>query len=169
MINRELTLDMGDIIDSVASDIQSGASVTLTGYGTSMKPLIAQGVDKIVLKKRPCDKKIKVGEIYLYRRLNGKYAIHRVYKRNKASVCMVGDSQLMLEDGIPNGNLIAKVVQIIKPDRIIQTEKTSFLLYYTVRMRYRQYCHRYKWLGDIHKIFRKVKRKIKNLIEKVKQ
>lgn len=169
MNSREITLDMGDIIDSVVSDVESGASVTLTGYGTSMKPLILEGVDKIVLKKISRDKKIRVGEIYLYRRLNGKYAIHRVYKCNKDYVCMLGDSQLMLEDGIPKENLIAKVVQIIKPDRIIQTEKTSFLLYYTVRMRYRQYCHRYKWLGDIHKIFKKIKRKFKNLIEKVKK
>lgn len=115
-MNKEILVDMNALIDSVLSQIRQGSKVTITGYGTSMEPFIANGQDKIVLDKIPENKKICIGEIYLYLRSNGKYAIHRIYEVNDKTVCAVGDSQLMIERNIPKENLVAIVTRVIKKD-----------------------------------------------------
>lgn len=115
-MNNEILVDMIELIDSVISQIRQGAKVTITGCGNSMEPFIENGNDKIVLDKIPENKKICIGEIYLYQRFNGKYAIHRIYEVNDRTVSAVGDSQLFVERNIPKDNLVAIVTQVIKKD-----------------------------------------------------
>ena len=73
MINREIMVEMDEVICSVISEINNGGTVTMVGSGTSMKPFIESEKDKIVLSQIPDNKKIRIGEIYLYRRSNGRY------------------------------------------------------------------------------------------------
>ncbi len=159
MINRELIVNMDEVIDSVMSKIENGGSVTMVGGGTSMAPFIEPKTDKIVLSKIPVGKKIRVGEIYLYRRSNGRYAIHRVYSVNRNTLSMCGDSQITLER-IKKDDLIAIVTQVIKPDKTINCLNFGSLLIHGVRMRYRQFKYKHKSIQKIHRIFRKIKRRL---------
>ncbi|MEE1012151.1 MAG: S24/S26 family peptidase [Acutalibacteraceae bacterium] len=159
MINREIMVEMDEVICSVISEINNGGTVTMVGSGTSMKPFIESEKDKIVLSKIPDNKKIRIGEIYLYRRSNGRYAIHRVYSVKGNTVSMCGDSQITIET-IDKNDLLAIVTQVIKPDQTINSLKFSSLLLHRFRMRYRQLKYKYKSIQKIHRIFRKIKRKL---------
>ena len=159
MINREIIVEMNDVIDSLISQVNSGKTVTMVGNGTSMSPFIEQGKDKIVLTQIPRNKKTRAGEIYLYRRSNGRYAIHRVYSVKGNTVSMCGDSQITIEK-IDKSDLIAIVTQIIKPYKTINCMNYGSLLIHRLRMRYRQLKYRHKAIQKIHRIFKKIKRKL---------
>lgn len=159
MINREMMVEMDDLIDSVISEIKNGGTVTMVGGGTSMKPFIESEKDKIVLSQIRDNKKIRVGEIYLYRRSNGRYAVHRVYSLKGNTVLMCGDSQITIEK-IDKNDLIAIVTQVIKPPKTINCLKFSCLLFSRFGMRYRQLKYRYKAIQKIHRVFKKIKRKL---------
>ena len=55
MINREIMVEMDEVIDSVISEINNGGTVTMVGGGKSMAPFIESGTDKIVLSKIPTE------------------------------------------------------------------------------------------------------------------
>ena len=159
MINREIMVEMDEVIDSVISEINNGGTVTMVGSGTSMKPFIESEKDKIVLSQIPDNKKIRIGEIYLYRRSNGRYAVHRVYSVKGNTVSMCGDSQITIEK-IDKNDLIAIVTQVIKPDKTTDCMKFGSLVFHRFGMRYRQLKYKYKAIQKIHRIFRKIKRKL---------
>ncbi len=159
MINQEIMVEMNEVIDSVIAEINNGGTVTMVGSGTSMAPFIESEKDKILLSKLPDNKKIRVGEIYLYRRSNGRYAIHRVYSVNGNTLSMCGDSQITLEK-IDKNDLLAIVTQVIKPHKTINCLNSGSLLIHRFRMRYRQLKYRHKTIQKIHRIFRKIKRKL---------
>lgn len=137
MTEQSIYLEMDDILGSVVKRISEGCSVTISGCGDSMEPFIQNGKDSIVLERIPDEKKVRLGEIYLYRRQNGRYAIHRVYKKNKRNVAMLGDSQLFIEKDVPKENLIAIVTKVIKKHKTVDCIATSNVLKYAVKMKLR--------------------------------
>lgn len=115
-MNKEIIIELNAIIDDVISQLEQGTEVLITGCGNSMKPFIENGEDKVVLEKIPNGKEIREGEIYLYKRSNGKYAIHRIFEVYEDSVSAVGDAQYWVETDIPKSNLVAIVTRVIKKD-----------------------------------------------------
>ncbi len=108
-------LEMEMLIDSVLDRIDAGAEVTLAGCGTSMFPFIDETTDRIVLS-HPEHVPLRVGQIYLYRRANGRYSIHRLYRMEGETFAMLGDNQYFIERGIRRCDLLAVVTAVIKPD-----------------------------------------------------
>ena len=107
MIKKEIVINMDELINDVKEKINSNQNVLLKGDGESMYPFITNK-DTLVLVRPP--KKVKIGEIYLYKRQIGGYAIHRVYTVKKDYVLMLGDAQLFIER--------------VDKDSLIATEKT---------------------------------------------
>ena len=73
--------------------------------GNSMSPFLIHGRDTVYLSRltRP----IKRGDVLLYRRTNGAYILHRVWKVENNTLTMVGDAQTEKEPGIRPEQVIA--------------------------------------------------------------
>lgn len=73
--------------------------------GNSMSPFLIGGRDTVYLSRltRP----VRRGDAVLYRRRNGAYIFHRVYKVTPEGCTMVGDAQTELEPGIQPDQIIA--------------------------------------------------------------
>ena len=76
MTEKEIVIDMRELIYDISQKVNNGQEVVIKGQGESMLPFIT---DKDILTLTKPHKKIRIGEIYLYRRFDGRYAIHRVY------------------------------------------------------------------------------------------
>lgn len=78
--------------------------------GSSMNPFLAHGRDTVYLSRltRP----VRRGDMLLYRRENGNYVLHRVYKAGPESLTMIGDAQTALEPGIRREQVIAIVTRV---------------------------------------------------------
>ena len=78
--------------------------------GNSMSPFLIHGRDTVYLSRltRP----VRRGDMLLYRRENGNYVLHRVFKAGPESLTMIGDAQTILEPGIRREQVIAIVTRV---------------------------------------------------------
>lgn len=78
--------------------------------GTSMQPLL-KTLDSVEIEKF---NELKVGDIVLFRRLNGSFVLHRIIKMHDDLYDIVGDHQTKIEKDIKKEQIIAKVISYSK-------------------------------------------------------
>ncbi len=123
-LNNSVEYQLSDLIDVIDEVLESGGEFRLSPKGTSMRPLIRQGVDSVVLCRNKEDG-AKVKDIAFYRRDSGAYVLHRVMKKEKdGTFVMCGDNQTDLEKGIRRDQIIGYVSKIYRGEREISI--TSF-------------------------------------------
>lgn len=111
----------------LASDlISSGGEFRLFHKGTSMLPLLRQGIDSVVLVA-PTD--IKKNDILLYKRANGQFVMHRAIKIKKDEFIMCGDNQYEHEHGIKQENVLAKVKGVYRGDTYFEGDNKHYKKY----------------------------------------
>lgn len=133
---------------SFEEEINKNGYLVYKNVGTSMKPLIKQNRDLIVVKKptRP----IKKYDIILYKRPNGNYVLHRVLKVKNNEFVLCGDNQNQKEHGITNDNVLGVLTSLERAGKIIKINKGKNKIYahlvtdfYPIRflfLRIRNYC-----------------------------
>lgn len=122
---NNLALSMEEIWQIASDIISSGGEFRLFHKGTSMLPLLRQGIDSVLLV---APTEIKKNDILLYKRANGQFVMHRAIKIKKDEYIMCGDNQRWLERGIKKENILAKVKGIYRGD-----------VYFEDNKRYRRY------------------------------
>ena len=87
---------------------EEGSVLPLVVTGSSMVPFLVGKRDSVYLSR--FSGKAKKGDILLYKRDNGNYILHRVYKIEGKNLVMLGDSQQEPEFGIRPEQVIAIAV-----------------------------------------------------------
>lgn len=123
---NNLELSMKEIWQLAETVISSGGEFRLFHKGTSMMPLLRQGIDSVVLVS-PND--IKKNDILLYKRASGQFVMHRAIKIKKGEYIMCGDNQYEHERGIKKENILAKVKGIYRGDEYIETDNAEYVKY----------------------------------------
>ena len=143
--NKEIQLEQ--LIPLIRESLASGQNVRFSPRGTSMLPMLRQGVDAVVLS--PLPKVLRKYDLPLYRRDSGQYVLHRVVRVGETYTC-VGDNQFSLETGLRHEQMIAVVTAFTRGNREISANSFWYLLYcrfwhYTRPIRY--FVHRgFGWL-----------------------
>ena len=110
--------------------LAAGKRVSITPTGSSMLPTLRGGRDTVVLEA-PGEKKLRRGDIILYRRLDGTYVLHRIVgvsgPRQRYTLC--GDNQIALERGIDREQVLAVVRSIRRGSRVIHCDSRLYHLY----------------------------------------
>lgn len=123
---NDLSLD--ELVPLLTEVIEGGGEFRLYPHGTSMLPLLRQGLDSVALAS-PTEKR-KRGEIVLYRRESGQYVLHRMVKIKKdGSLIFSGDHHKELEFGITPAQILARVVAIYREERRINCDGFGMRLY----------------------------------------
>lgn len=134
---QTVSLSMRELMPLVIEQLESGQNVTLTVKGVSMQPFLMDGKDAIVMTKIG-DRKPIVGDLYMFRRPDGSYAMHRVYSVNpNGSLDFVGDNQFLLER-VEQSALVAYVKEVVRGGKTINCEKGYWRRKMTRRMLFRQ-------------------------------
>ena len=133
--------------------IESGGEFTFFPHGSSMLPLIREGVDKVVLVK-PRD--IKLGDVVFYQRDNGQFVLHRIVKIKNGDYIMCGDNQCTLEYGITDNHILAKMKAFVRDGKTIDETNKKYRRYIKGLSRRRLKKRIRGFLGRIkRKIFKK--------------
>ena len=110
----------------IREELAAGRTVRFSPRGTSMLPMLRQGVDRVVLS--PISGKLKKYDLPLYQRRDGSYVLHRIVKAGQTYTC-IGDNQFAQEPGLTHGQMIAVVTAFSRGDREYSVTAPGYRLY----------------------------------------
>lgn len=114
--------------DSVIREVLDlGGEFRMYPHGTSMRPLLRQGIDSVVLEKMK--RAPKKNDILFYQRQDGSYILHRVWEVTDTGLTIVGDNQRMLEYGVTEEQIIGCVTRIYRGEREINCDGLWYRIY----------------------------------------
>ena len=148
-----LNISLKEIWPVMREVIESDGQFTFCPHGTSMMPLIREGVDKVVLVKAS---NLKCNDVVFYQRDNGQFVLHRIVKMKNGEYIMCGDNQFMLEYGIFNKHILAKMKAFVRDGETVDESNPKYRKYMK-RLPMRRFKKRVRnFLGRIkRKIFKK--------------
>lgn len=95
-------------------------AVTTTLYGDSMRPLIRREKDEVTIQ--PLCRKLKRGDIVLFRSGYGRYVVHRVWKLREQQIQTLGDNCWEPDPWIPYDQVLGLAVCMKRNKRVIQLD-----------------------------------------------
>lgn len=107
--------------------LASGGEFRLYPHGTSMLPLLRQGIDSVAL--RSLDRLPQKFDILFYQRNDGSYILHRVKEVTDKGLVLWGDNHTMLEYGITEENIIGYAARIFRGDKELDYQSPGYRLY----------------------------------------
>jgi len=127
---QELKLEtvdtMEEILPLLTELLSLGKSVRIYPRGTSMLPMLRQGIDSVVLS--PVTDAPKKYDIPLYRRDNGKCVLHRIVEAGETYVCM-GDNQFAPEREVRPDQLLGMVTAFYRGEKYRSLRGPGYRLY----------------------------------------
>lgn len=147
---KEVRLE--DVLPLIREQLDAGKPVCICPKGTSMLPMLRQGIDSVVLS--PLPKKLKKYDLPLYRRDNGAFVLHRVVKAGETYTC-VGDNQFHLEKGLRHDQMIAVVTGFYRAERYCPVAAPTHQLY----------CRFWHYTRFFRRCWRWFKRQVKRILK----
>ncbi len=95
--------------------------------GSSMRPLLHHLRDGVILVP---PERIRSGDIVLFDRKNGRYALHRVIGMGKSGFTMAGDNQWHMERNLPYDQIAGVVSAVCRAGREIPVENFFLKIYF---------------------------------------
>ena len=148
--NQDVTLEA--LMPLIRERLAAGQSVQFSPRGSSMLPMLRQGIDTVTLS--PLPEKLKKFDIPLYQRSSGQYVLHRIVSVSDTITC-IGDNQVDCETGLRREQMIAVVTAFTRGTR----------KYTTGYLPYRIYCHFWHDTRPVRKIWRQCKSWLKRYLK----
>lgn len=135
--NTNISLTMQELMPLITEELSNGKEVMLTVKGVSMMPFLRHNKDSIIMTSMN-GRKIRPGDLVMFQRPDGSYAMHRVYRENKdGSFDIVGDAQVKCDTGITYDRMKAYVPRVVKNGKEINCEKGLWRFAMVWYMRFR--------------------------------
>ena len=113
------TLPAAVLMPEYESLLREGAELPLVVSGESMLPFLRPGRDTVYLKKP--ESPLQRGDIAFYRRFDGSYILHRVFRAEPGKYWFLGDAQTRVEGPLPAQCVFARVTAVRRGGRLIHT------------------------------------------------
>ena len=117
---------LDQLMPLIKDELAAGRSVRFSPSGTSMLPMLREGVDSVVLS--PVPEKLKKYDLPLYVRTSGQYILHRIIKVGDTYTC-IGDNQFYKEIGLQHCQMIAVVTAFTHKGKEISTKNFWYRFY----------------------------------------
>ena len=115
-----------ELMPLIVEQLDRGSSVRIYPRGTSMLPMIREGLDSVVLSSVP--ERPSKYDVMLYQRKNGQYVLHRLVGVGD-KYDFLGDNQFCVERGITHEQLIARVSSVSRGEKQIGVDQPSYKLF----------------------------------------
>ena len=121
------TIHLSDYEELIREVLATGGEFRLYPHGTSMLPLLRQGIDSVALRSltRPPRK----FDILFYKRQDGSYILHRVKEVTDKGLVLWGDNHTMLEYGITEENIIGYAARVFRGDKELDCRSLTYRVY----------------------------------------
>ena len=127
MSDNKINVSLEEMLPLMTEQLGAGGEIRFMPRGTSMLPLIRQGVDTVVIS--PARGNLKKYDIPLYKRTDGHFVLHRVVGTRDGKYIMCGDNQHIKEYGITNDQIIGVLTKVIKPEGEVSVSDKKYIGY----------------------------------------
>ena len=127
-MTKTIVKDKGLMIEEIRTLVSEGKTVTLTVKGNSMNPFIVHLRDRMTIGPWK-DEDIRKGTVALVKDTRGSYVIHRIIKRDKDRVVLLGDGNIGFTETATLDNVIGIMHNIDRKGRIWTPQSTLWRLY----------------------------------------
>ncbi len=112
--------------------LENGKTVSFVPKGNSMRPMLRDGEDMVLLKKP--EGRLRLFDVAFYfRRETGKYVIHRVVGFKKdGSYVMLGDNNITKEYNIFPEDIIAVMTAFYRKGKMYTVHHLGYRIYYNL-------------------------------------
>lgn len=107
--------------------IERDGRLIYTNVGDSMRPLIRQDRDILIIEK-PVGR-LKKYDVPLYKRDSGQYVLHRILKVRERDYVICGDNRYSKEYGITDRNIIGVLMAVVRDGKEIPITDWRYRLY----------------------------------------
>ena len=123
---NERQVRLEQLMPLIREQLAEGKRIKFSPRGTSMLPMLREGLDRVILSPLPA--KLKKYDLPLYQRENGQYVLHRVVKAGETYTC-VGDNQFALEQGLRHEQMIGLVTAFCREKKEIPVTALGYRIY----------------------------------------
>lgn len=123
----EKDVRMEQLLPLFEEALGQGKSVRFFPRGVSMKPMLWQGRDSVILS--PLPEKLKKYDLPLYRREDGRFILHRIVAVGDGYYVCCGDNQWEREAPVYHNQMIAVVTAFSRGKRSISVNAWGYRLY----------------------------------------
>lgn len=135
-------LRLEQLMPLIREQLGQGKSVRFSPRGTSMLPMLRQGIDSVVLS--PLPEMLKKYDLPLYQRSNGQFVLHRVVEAGQTYTCL-GDNQFVKERDLNHDQIIGLVTAFYRGDRKHSVTEPGYRLYCRFWYHTRHVRHLWRW------------------------
>lgn len=125
---KTITIDKAIMIEEIRVLISEGKTVTITVKGNSMNPFMVHLRDQITLGPWK-DEDLKKGTVALVKDIRGIHLIHRIIKRDKNTVTLLGDGNVLQTETATLDNVIGIMYCINRKGRIYTSDSLIWRTY----------------------------------------
>ena len=122
--SKELRLEQ--LMPLIRDQLAGGHRVSFSPRGTSMRPMIRQGLDGVVLA--PAPETLKKYDLVLYQREDGNFVLHRIVAVDQTYTCM-GDHQFHRETGLEQRQMIGLVTEFVRKGKTVKVTALGYRIY----------------------------------------
>ena len=115
---KRKVLSPEELIPPLLDLLEEADCVPLVISGNSMSPFLVHHRDTVYLSR--VTQPLRRGDMVLYRRDNGNYVLHRIYRSDSAGYTLIGDAQTILEPGIRPDQILAFVGAVRRKGRLLK-------------------------------------------------
>ncbi len=107
--------------------IERDGRLIYTNVGDSMRPLIRQYRDILIIEKP--NGRLKKYDVPLYKRNSGQYVLHRVLKVRPNDYVICGDNRYSKEYGITDRHIIGVLTAVVRDGKEMPITDWRYLIY----------------------------------------
>lgn len=107
--------------------LSSGGEFRLYPHGTSMLPLLRQGIDSVALRR--LEREPQKYDILFYQRTDGSYILHRVKDVTSDGLVLWGDNHTMLEYGVTDDMIIGYAARIFRGEHELDCQSARYRMF----------------------------------------
>lgn len=116
------------MMEEIRTLISEGRTVSLTVKGNSMNPFLVNMRDQMTLGPWK-DEDIRKGCVALVKDTKGNYLIHRIIRRDKETVTLIGDGNVGLYETAQMNNIIGIMYSITRKGKVWNADDRIWKLY----------------------------------------
>lgn len=107
--------------------IERDGRLIYTNVGDSMRPLIRQDRDLLIIEKP--NGRLKKHDVPLYKRDSGQYVLHRVLKVRENDYVICGDNRYSKEYGITDRHIIGVLTAVVRNGKEVPITDWRYRIY----------------------------------------